>query len=74
MRHTRPAHGTHVFPRSLLPSLSHLVTHVSCPFVCFLPLFALLLEGPKLQTERPSRHMRLALRSIADTLSFLLEF
>jgi hypothetical protein len=78
MCYTGP-HGTHVVPHSLLtsPALSHghLVTHISRPFACFLPHFALLLKGPSLQTEvtePPSRHMRLALRSIADTLSFLL--
>jgi len=32
------------------------VTHISRYFVCFLPLFALQLEGPRRQTEPPSYH------------------
>jgi hypothetical protein len=36
------------------------------------PLIDLRLEGPRRQSELPRRHMRLALRLIADTLSFLL--
>ena len=52
--------------------VSRMVTHISRPFACFLPLFALLLEGPRRQTEPAGRHLRLALRSIADILSFLL--
>jgi hypothetical protein len=76
MCYTGP-HGTHMssltpFSKSLPLSHVHLVTQIYRPLACSLTLFALLLEGPRLQTEPPSRHMRLALRSIADTLSFLL--
>ena len=39
---------------------------------CGPPLFALRLEGPRRQTEPPSRYMRLALQLIADTVSVLL--
>jgi hypothetical protein len=64
--YTEP-HGTHVVPRSLL----HFVTHISRPFACFLPLFALQLEGARRQTEPPSRHMRLALRSTRSLILIL---
>jgi len=69
----------HVYNRALPDTcnlVSRLVAHISRAFVCFLPLlkFALLLEGPRRQTEPASRHLRLALRSIADTLSFFFSY
>ena len=69
----------YIFGLYALPDTCNPVSHLmlgdtfSRPFACFLLLLALLLEGPIRQTESPSRDMRLALRSIVDTHSFLLD-